>query len=196
MSDVIKINAYDRKDFRNWLKKNHKKESKVAVILHKRHTGKTAPTHRELIEEAICFGWIDTTIKRVDENTFIRHFSKRTKNSRWSDNTLSYAKQLLKDKKLNPQGLEFYKLGLLKPTHDHGIPKNPEMPVELKETLAKDKKAKANFEAFSPSVKRTYYRWILRGKLAPTREKRVAQVVAAAQAKNKNFLNPTQKENM
>src|SRR3989344_4572549 len=95
------ITAYKKEDFRKWLKKNHKKESKVAVIVHKRHTGKPAPSHRELMEEAICFGWIDTTVKRIDEDTFIRHFSKRTKNSRWSDNTISYAKQLIKEGRMS-----------------------------------------------------------------------------------------------
>ena len=76
------------------------------------------------MEEAICFGWIDTTIKRLDEDTYLRHFSRRNKNSKWSDNTLGYAKQLIKEKKMTPIGLEFYKEGLKKPTHDHGIPKN------------------------------------------------------------------------
>ncbi len=181
------VTAYTRKDFRAWLKKNHAKESKVTVILHKRHTGKSAPTHRELIEEAICFGWIDTTIKRLDENTFLRRFSRRTTNSKWSDNTLSYAKKLKKGGKMSPEGLRFYKMGLAKPTHDHGIPKNPDMPIELKKELSKDSFAKRNFELTAPSTKRTLYRWILRGKLQETRAKRVKIVVASARSKKKIF---------
>ena len=71
------VTTYNAKDFGKWLAKNHQKESKMAVIVHKKHTGKPFPTHRELIEEAICWGWIDTTIKRLDEDTFVRHFSRR-----------------------------------------------------------------------------------------------------------------------
>ena len=50
------IEVFTKEDFRKWLKKNHKKEKKVSIVLQKRHTGKSAPTHREQIEEAICFG--------------------------------------------------------------------------------------------------------------------------------------------
>ncbi len=195
MKDLIFITAYNRKDFRKWLKKNHKKESRVVVILHKRHTGKSAPTHRELIEEAICFGWIDTTIKRLDDNTFLRNFTRRTTNSRWSNNTLRYAKQLIKEEKMTSEGLHFYKLGLSKPTHDHGIPKNPDMPLELKKALSKNKNARKNFETFSPSIKRTFYRWLLRAKLPETQGKRIRQIIKSASIKNKNLLRPNEKVN-
>jgi uncharacterized protein YdeI (YjbR/CyaY-like superfamily) len=181
------ITIYSAKEFRGWLQKHHKKESKVAVVVHKRHTGKSAPTHRELLEEALCFGWIDVTIKRLDEDTFVRNFTKRNENSKWSDNTLSYAKQLLKDGRMKAQGIHFYKLGLTKPTHDHGIPKNPEMPLELKSALVKNAKARKGFEKFPPSVRRMYYRWILSGKQEATREKRVEKVVAAALGKGSPF---------
>ena len=182
------ITAYKKEDFRKWLKKNHKKESKVAVIVHKRHTGKPAPSHRELMEEAICFGWIDTTIKRIDEDTFLRHFSKRTTNSTWSNNTISYAKQLIEEGKMVEQGLHFYKLGLAKPTHDFGIPRDPSMPKELKVALAKNLTAKKKFETWSPSLKRASYRWILYAKQAVTKDKRVKQLIARVLSDNKSVF--------
>ena len=181
------ITAYKKEDFRKWLIKNHEKESKVAVIIHKRHTGKPAPSHRELMEEAICFGWIDTILKRVDEDTFIRYFSTRTNNSRWSDNTLGYAKRLIKEGKMSERGMHFYKLGLAKPTHDHGIPKNPDMPEELKSALVKNKKAEKLFESFPASSRRAIYRWILRAKLAPTKEKRIKHTIENILKNNKGI---------
>ncbi len=189
------ITVFNKNDFRKWLKKYHKKESKVAVIVHKRHTGKPAPTHHELIEEAICFGWIDTTIKRLDEDTFLRNFSKRNHNSKWSDNTLRYARELIKKGLMAEEGMKFYTLGAAKPTHDHGIPKNPDMPPELIRALSKNKKAKENFDKFPPSAKKTFYRWLLRAKLPETRNKRVGQIVGSAQSKNKNFLRPNTEAN-
>src|SRR3989338_2059579 len=116
------ITAFSRDDFRKWLQEHHTTEIKVGIILHKRHTGKTAPTHRELIEEAICFG-------------------------------------------------------LKRKTHDYGIPRNPDMPDELKKALAKNNKAQHNFENFPPSAKRMFYRWILHAKLPETRTRRIAVVV-------------------
>jgi len=187
---MITITAYSKEDFRKWLRENHKKESKMAVIVHKRHTGKKAPTHREMIEEAISFGWIDTTIKRLDEDTFMRHFSRRTDKSRWSDNTLSYAARLLKEGRMSSEGIRFYNLGKAKPTHDHGIPKNPDMPDELKKALAKNAAARAAVDAYPPSTKRTLYRWLLRAKLPATRLKRVRHILASAKAKKSHPLRP------
>lgn len=187
MQPVI-ITVYSANEFRRWLKKNHKKETKMSVIVHKRHTGKPAPTHREVIEEAICFGWIDTTIKRLDENTFMRNFSKRTVNSKWSDNTLSYAKRLLKEGRMSEEGLRFYKMGKAKPTHDHGIPKNPPMPAELATALSKNALAKKKFNAYPPSTKRTLFRWLLRGKLQETKKKRVAHIIKQVGKSNRSIL--------
>lgn len=175
------ITVFNRQDFRNWLMKNHDNENKVAVVSYKKHTGKSFASHRELMEEAICFGWIDTTIKRLDEERYIRNFTKRSKNSRWSENTLGYAKRLIKEKKMMPLGLKYYKEGLKKLPHDFGIPKNPSMPLELKKELNKNKKAKDNFELFPPSTKKQFYRWILRGKLKETRDKRIKKIVEGAE---------------
>ncbi len=192
---IPEIVVYKKEDFRRWLDKNHLRKNKVALILHKRHTGAPAPTHRELIEEAICFGWIDTTIKRIDEHTFLRNFSKRTGASRWSDNTLRYARDLIKKGLMTREGMKFYRLGLAKPTHDHGIPKNPEMPDELKKALSGNEQAGENFQSLSPSLKRTYYRWILRAKLPETRDKRIKQIVRSVLSWSKNFLGPNTKVN-
>jgi len=186
--EIIEIIAYHRSDFRKWLAKNHSKEHKVKVVLYKRHTGASAPSHRELMEEAICYGWIDTTIKRLDEDRFIRNFSRRNKNSRWSDNTLSYARQLIKEGKMTPHGLAFYKQGKAKPTHDHGIPKDPQQPLALTRALTKNRVAKENFKTFSRSTKRTIYRWILGAKLPKTRTKRIERVVALARQGKKNIF--------
>ena len=191
-----KITAFDRMDFRRWLINNHDKEDKVSVIVYKKHTGKSSPSHRELMEEAICFGWIDTIIRKLDENRYIRTFSRRNKNSKWSNNTIKYAKDLIKRGKMTPEGLKFYKEGLKKPTHDFGIPKNPDMPVELKQALDKDKKAKDNFENFSASVKKMFYRWILKGKRDETRAKRIKLIVEKARIGRKDIFGKQEKINV
>jgi len=184
-----RITIFKCQEFRDWLMLNHDKERTVSVISYKKHTGKSFASHRELMEEAICFGWIDTTIKRLDEDRYIRNFTKRNKNSRWSDNTQSYAKELIKQKKMMSIGLKYYKEGLKKPTHDAGIPKNPIMPLELKKALDKNKKAKENFKLFPPSTKKMIYRWILRGKLEKTREKRIKIIVEKAKEGRRDVFN-------
>jgi uncharacterized protein YdeI (YjbR/CyaY-like superfamily) len=116
----------------------------------------------------------------LDEKRFIRNFCKRNFKSKWSNNTLGYAQELIKKGMMKPQGLEYFKLGKKIPTHDVDIPKNPDMPLELKRKLSNNKKAKETFENYPPSTKRMLYRWILSGKLRATREKRVKEIMRFA----------------
>lgn len=185
--EVPLIHAADRKTWRAWLKNNHLREKKVGLISYKRHTGKPALTHKESMEEAICFGWIDTTIKKLDEDRYLRYFCKRSKNSKWSLATLSYGKDLIKRKLMTPIGLQFYLEGKKKKAFDHHIPRNPDMPKMLRLELEKDKKALDNFNNFTPSYKRMYFRWILHAKLPITQMKRIKVVVQRAKDNKKSF---------
>lgn len=167
----------NRKEWRKWLQKNHKKEKAVALIRYKKHTGKPSPSVQEAMREAICFGWIDTTVKRLDEDRYIINYRKRNeKTSRWSDNTLSYAKQLIKEGLMTPEGLRLYKLGLAKPTNHEGIPDNPRMSADFKKELEKQKALKL-FQKLSPSSRRSHLRWLCRAKGAETRIKRMGEII-------------------
>ncbi|MBS3093625.1 YdeI/OmpD-associated family protein [Candidatus Pacearchaeota archaeon] len=175
----------DRKEWRQWLMDNHVNENKISMIRYKKHTGQPSVTHRDAMEEAICFGWIDTTIKRLDDKKYIIRFVKRTKKSRWSNNTLSYAKKLIEEKKMTPHGLQFYEEGLKKPVIDFPV-KNPLMPDDLKVALLKNN-CFDNFEKLAPSHKRTYIVWIERAKLPETRQRRIAETVKRVK-QNKKFM--------
>lgn len=179
-----KVYVKTREEWRAWLQKNHKRENKISLIRYKKHTGKPSPTHMEAMKEAICFGWIDTTIKRLDDEKYIINFAKRNKNSKWSDNTLGYAKELEKQGKMSPVGLLAYKQGLSKPTHDFGIPANPSIPENLKKVLSQTKTDK-NFDSFSSSYKKSLLRWLLRAKLPKTRKKRINMIVDFAKNNDK-----------
>ncbi len=195
MEEPKKIYVADRKEFREWLMKNHAKEKNVCLMLYKRHTGKGAPSHRETIEEAICFGWIDTTIKRIDKDRYSRNFVKRNAKSKWSKATQGYARDLIKRKLMTPAGILAYKEGLKRPTHDAGLSDNPEIPEDLMNELNKSKKAKENFDKFAPSYRRTYLRWLERAKRIETRKKRINLIVQMALNNNKSGLSPTSKTN-
>ncbi|MBR9707182.1 MAG: hypothetical protein GOV15_01980, partial [Candidatus Diapherotrites archaeon] len=125
MSDEVKSTyAGSRKEWREWLRKNGRKENRVYLICYKKHTGKPFLTHRAALEDAICFGWIDTTIKRLDDEKFRRTFAKRTKKSTWSNNTLKYAREMIAKKKMTKVGMQAYEWGLKKKTIDHDLPRD------------------------------------------------------------------------
>ncbi len=188
MSELKEITCFSVKEWRSWLQKNHKKEERVLLIRYKKHTGKGMFNQRDAMNEAICFGWIDTTLKRLDEDRYGVTFVKRNKSSRWSDNTFARAREMIERGKMSSFGKEMFELGLTKKTHDHGIPKNPtlnEVP-ELNIEVNKDKELKEAFHKMAPSYKRAYYRWILRAVRPETRMKRVKQAIEMVR-KGKKF---------
>lgn len=174
--ETIHIHCASIEEWRKWLEENHLKENSVALIINKKHTGKGTISHLDSMKEAICFGWIDTTIKRLDENQYIRNFRRRTDKSTWSDNTLRYASDLLKQNLMSVEGLKRYNEGLSRPTIDHGIPKNPNTPRDIKEELENNEVIK-DFKNLSKSQKRMYIRMILKAKTQETRKSRINQLI-------------------
>lgn len=187
MESVKQIYFPTRTAWRNWLKKNHLSKKKIAVVVYKKHTRKPSPNHKELMEEAICFGWIDTTINRLDHKKYLRYFVRRNNNSKWSNNTLRYAKDLIKKGKMSPEGIKMYEEGLAKLPHDFGIPKNPRVPKYLKEEIEKEGAANDNFKKIPKSYKRTLLRWFLRAKLDETKKKRAKIIVQSLRNKERLF---------
>ena len=168
------IHPKTRKEWREWLRKNHKKETKVDLISWKKHTGKPSFSHNEAMREAICFGWIDTTLKRIDEDRYQRSFVRRTAKSRWSNNTLKYAEEEIRKGKMSKFGMKMYELGKQKPTIDHNLPKNPDTPQDLTKAFGKDIE---KFNKLAPSYRRYYIYWIERAKRAETRKNRIDKIV-------------------
>jgi len=179
--------AKDLSDWRNWLKKNHLKKDKILLVKYKKHTGKHIILNRDSMKEAICFGWIDTTAQRIDEDKWATTYVKRNKNSKWSKNTLSYGKELLEKGLMSPFGIKMYQEGLAKKPHDEGISKNPRVPKYLMEELENEPQACENFKKIAPSYKRTLLRWLLRAKLEETKKKRIKIIIQSLKKNQKLF---------
>jgi uncharacterized protein YdeI (YjbR/CyaY-like superfamily) len=179
--------AKDLKDWRNWLKKNHLKKDKIILVKYKKHTGKPIIYHMDSMKEAICFGWIDTTAQRIDEDRWATTYVKRNKNSKWSKNTLSYGQELLEKGMMSPFGIKMYNEGLVKGPHDEGIPNNPRVPKYLREAIEKDSLVNENFKKIAPSYKRTLLRWLLRAKLPETKKKRLKIILQSLKKNEKLF---------
>lgn len=178
--------AKDLKDWRNWLKKNYLKKDKIILLKYKKHTGKPIIYNQDSMKEAICFGWIDTTTRRIDEDKYGITYVKRNKNSKWSKNTLSYGKELLKKGLMSQFGIKMYKEGLAKKPHDEGIPNNPRVPNYFKQEIEKEQ-VLVNFKKLAPSYKRTLLRWLLKAKQEETRKKRI-NIILQSLKKNKKLF--------
>ncbi len=180
MNKVKQITVKSREQWRKWLQENHLSEERIFLISYKRHTGKDYINHRAQLEEALCFGWIDTTVKRLSEDQYGRFFVKRKDSANWSKNTLEYAKRLLKEGQMSAFGKKVYLKGLKKKPMDHDMPDKLEVPKDLRQNLLKNKRAKAGFKSYSPSTQKACLMWLFRAKRQETRDKRIQQIVTAA----------------
>ena len=176
-----KITVRTRAQWRKWLQEHHLNEEKVFLISYKKHTGKPAISHRESIEEAICFGWIDTTMKGIDEDRFGRYFVRRKEGATWSRNTLRYAEELRQAGKMCSHGEAIFLEGKKKHPIDHDRPAEYTVPPDLAAALAANPAAREAFAAWPPSAKKTHLSWLFSAKRPETREKRIRQMIEAAQ---------------
>lgn len=91
--------------WRRWLSKNHDREGDVWLVFFKRVTGEPSLPYDDAVEEALCFGWIDSLIRRIDDRRYARKFTPRKDTTTWSPSNRARAARLLRDGRMTPAGL-------------------------------------------------------------------------------------------
>jgi uncharacterized protein YdeI (YjbR/CyaY-like superfamily) len=163
--------------WRDWLAGHHDSASEIWLIFHKRHTGVASIDYKDALDEALCFGWVDSLIKRLDDRRYARKFTPRRADSRWSDvNRKRYA-ELKAGGQLKPAGL------LRAPTNRtyDAPPARFELPAKLpryiQTALRKQPAALRAFEALAPSHRRKYLGWIESAKREETKHRRLTEAI-------------------
>jgi uncharacterized protein YdeI (YjbR/CyaY-like superfamily) len=177
---IEKLYVTNRDDWRKWLTKNHNTKKESWLIYYKKHTGKPRIPYDDAVEEALCFGWIDSTVKKLDDEKYAQKFTPRNTKSRWSELNIKRARKMIQEKRMTQAGLLKCKDALKsaeKKPKNKPLKKKIVIPSDLKKALTKNKKALMNFKNFAPSYKRLYIRWINTAKKQKTKEKRIARVV-------------------
>jgi uncharacterized protein YdeI (YjbR/CyaY-like superfamily) len=172
--------AADRAGWRAWLKKHHKTDTEVWLIYHKRHTGKPRVSYNDAVEEALCFGWIDSIIRRIDAGRYAQKFTPRRSTSKWSALNKKRAAKLIKEGKMTEAGLA--KLTYSGSGDDYGRPSRwrtdrPAIPPYLMQELTTNRKAHEYFRTLAPSYRRNYILWISAAKREETRKKRLKEAM-------------------
>jgi uncharacterized protein YdeI (YjbR/CyaY-like superfamily) len=176
-----------RKEWRNWLEKNHAFSDGVWLIFYKKATGKPRVEYNDAVEEALCFGWIDSKLKKVNEEYHIQHFTPRRKGSLWSKYNVNRVKKLIEEGLMMPAGLAEYQKAIDNPRliYDNKNDGDPEIPEDLLKALFINPEAHANFNNFSPSNRRTYIFWLNSAKRGETRQNRIAKIVEFSEKNRK-----------
>jgi uncharacterized protein YdeI (YjbR/CyaY-like superfamily) len=168
----------DRKDWRRWLEANYCKEKEVWLIYPKKASGKPRILYNDAVEEALCFGWIDSTAKRIDENSFAQRFSPRNPKTPYSEANKQRLRRMFMERKVIPS---------VEASVKNLIDEDFVVPADILEAIKSDKAAYENFERFSLAYKRIRVGYIDGARDRPEEfQKRLRHFIDAT-AKNKQF---------
>jgi uncharacterized protein YdeI (YjbR/CyaY-like superfamily) len=188
MDDYETFYAPNRAAWREWLAQNYATSPGVWFIFYKKATGKPTLTYDEAVEEALCYGWIDSLPRKLDEERHMLYFAPRKPKSVWSKLNKDRVEKLLAQNLIMPPGME--KIEAAKRDGSWDALNNVEamiMPPDLQEALAANPTAQTNFDAFNNSTKKAIYQQIEAAKRPETRAKRIALVVSEAEQNIKSF---------
>lgn len=148
----------NRKEWRLWLERNAEKENEVWVIYYKKESEKERIPYDDAVEEALCFGWIDTTVKKINDESFAQRFTKRRKTSVLSALNAERVRMLIKNGRMTSRGLE-----ALAHVFDPKNDMNPgvDIPKDIEKALRNDPEVWKNFQHFTDSYKRIRIGYIL-----------------------------------
>jgi uncharacterized protein YdeI (YjbR/CyaY-like superfamily) len=168
------FDAPSRRKWANWLRNHHESESEIWLVFHKRPTSQISISYEDAVEEALCYGWIDSLVKRLDDDCYARKFTPRKPDSKWSTiNRRRYAN-------LKARGL-LTKSGLERaPTGRNGDAPRPSLsaiPSYIENQLKAEVRAWENFERLAPSYRKAYIGWIDSAKRKETKQKRLREAI-------------------
>jgi uncharacterized protein YdeI (YjbR/CyaY-like superfamily) len=168
--------------WRQWLAEHHDSESEVWLVFHKRHTGQPSIAYEDAIDEALCFGWIDSLIRRLDDARYARKFTPRKADSRWSTaNRRRYA-ELKSSGRMMPAGSNRAPTGR---SGDAPRPSPSKVPQYIQKELKRRPTAWNHFARLAPSHRRMYIAWIDCAKQKETKMRRLQEAISRLAAGKK-----------
>lgn len=187
------VQVHSRAEWRAWLKKHHKRDVGIWLVFYKKSVPDKYVGWDVIVEEALCFGWIDSTARPLDTERRMLHLCPRKPKSVWSKVNKERVEQLIAKKRMAPAGLA--KIELAKANGSWtalDAIDALEIPADLRKALAKNKAAQKHFDAFPPSAKKIILYWVTGAKAEETRKRRIATTVSMA-AKNLRANQPQKK---
>ena len=190
MKDVEDYYPKDKKEWRNWLELNHIQKDAVWLIFYK----KKSPNHNlgwsESVDEALCFGWIDSTKRTIDNEKYKQYFSKRKAKSNWSKINKDKVRTLIDQGLMKEEG--YKSIEIAKQNGSWTIMDGVEtllIPEDLKVEFLNHKGSMEYFDSLSKSAKKSLLYWIISAKRKETRQKRILEIVenASKNLKPKQF---------
>jgi uncharacterized protein YdeI (YjbR/CyaY-like superfamily) len=180
----------NRQEWRAWLQENHDKKQSIWLIYYKKAAAVSTFGWSDAVEEALCFGWIDSTARPIDGERFMQFFTRRKTNSVWSKINKGKVQQLIADGLMTAAGHK--SIETAKQNGSWSILDDVEeliIPHDLQQALASRPGAKDYFMGLSKSTRKAMLQWVVLAKQPVTRQKRINEIAihAAQQLKPKQF---------
>jgi uncharacterized protein YdeI (YjbR/CyaY-like superfamily) len=175
-----------REQWRAWLAEHHATVTEVWLVGYKKHTGKPRVPYDEAVEEALCFGWIDSILRRLDGERFAQKYTPRRAKSHWTELNLRRAERLVAEGRMTPAGLEKLEAAVRRqePRWETSDP----LPPIFEEALRTNEAARQSFLRLGPSYRRDYVRWVTEAKREETRQRRLQLAVQKLERNEKPGL--------
>jgi len=170
-----------RSDWRKWLVKNHETKQSVWLLFYNKKSEKESISWSDAVDEALCFGWIDSKKQKIDEFSYRQYYSKRKPDSTWSKINKEKIKQLVKNGLMTKSGLK--SIEIAKQNGSWTILDEVEqliVPKDLKEVLTSYNNAFEYFDSQSKSSKKMLLYWVASAKRSKTRQKRIEEIAELA----------------
>ena len=169
----------DRNQWRKWLEENHDKEKEIWLVFYKVKVNKKSVKYKEAVCEALCFGWIDSTVRRIDDEKHMQRYTPRKAKSNWSALNKSRVKKLIEEGLMMKHGFGTIEIAKQNSSWErlYSIEIKMEVPRELEEAFEKNINAKTIYEKLPASKKKQYLYWIKSAKRDETREKRIKETI-------------------
>ena len=165
--------------WRNWLAEHHDKRKGIWLIYYKKHTGKPRVAYDEAVEEALCYGWIDSTVKRLDDERYMQQFTPRKEKSNWSELNKRRVKKLTHEVRMMPPGVKSSEVA--KQNRKWFEPEQPQinyaLSPEMTDLLKAKRKAFSAYNKLSPSKRKLFTNWVMSAKRPVTRHKRFNEMI-------------------
>jgi uncharacterized protein YdeI (YjbR/CyaY-like superfamily) len=183
MRDLAVTHFRTAAGFRRWLEKNHATATELQVGFHRKDSGMGGMSYKEAVDEALCFGWIDGLVRKIDAGSFTHRFTPRKPRSIWSNVNVANIARLTAAGRMQPAGRAAYALRDPQKTGTASFEKRPgKLPPALETRFKAEKKAWAFFTAQAPWYRRLIIHKIVSARQEATRGRWLARAIAASAA--------------
>jgi uncharacterized protein YdeI (YjbR/CyaY-like superfamily) len=169
--------------WRRWLERHHDDEREIWIAFAKKESGKKSVTYAEALDEALCFGWIDTLVKRLDDDYYVQRFVPRKPGSKWSEINIEKFDKLEAEGRMTEAGRAARPAAVQPPPRRFQA--GDAVPAFIERELALHPVAQAFFGALPPAQRRNAIRWIVEAKQEETRLRRLARAIELFDQKKK-----------